>query len=240
MKTRAYQHAFLDEIYGAAGAALTHVTPATAHRLAVYREGLRARFEDGLVAAFPVVERLVGAAQFRRLSAAFAGAHRSASWDLNRALAAFAGFLAAHPALAARPYVAETARLEALLHEIRFVDDPAPLAAPPAPELQAAWRPAFTPTLRLFASAWDPVALHARPAFDERGAFSAEERPAWLLVYRRTDGTAAVEPLTRAQYWLQSGLLEGDSLAEASAVPGLTAADVAALMAVWSRENLLR
>lgn len=241
MTLRAYQEAFLADLYGGTGAAEPHVTGATAHRLPAYREGLRSRYEESLLAAFPAVERLVGHALFHRLCREFTQSHPSTTWDLGRVGVGFDGFLAAHPDLAGHPYVGETARLEQMLHEVFFIDDPLPPAhAPGANEIEA-WRPRFAPTLRLFESAWDVVALYGLPAYDE-GAPPVDVRaaPMHALVYRRSTGIAALRKLSAAQHRLQASLLAGATFGETLDDYALTQQDMAELTGLWAGERLLR
>ena len=240
MKLRAYQDDMLADLYGKTGAATPHVTLETLDRLAAYRDGLGARFEESLRAAFPSVERVLGHEMFHRLTREYAYAHPSTTWDLGRVGDAFAKFLAQHGELVRLPFVGELARLEQLLHEIFFLDDPQPPAAPPAADALAHWHPRFAPTVRLFASDWDVVTLHARSVDETPPDPLCVQRRTDALVFRRADGTSALRRLTAAQYALQEQVLTGVPFGEAIDVDNLTEQDVADLTGLWVAEKLLR
>lgn len=240
MKLAEYQRLFVASLYaGERNDAL--FTPDTRHRFDAYAGGLRARFEESLRAAFPVTERLVGHAFFHEAAAAYAVGAPSTTWDLGRVGEGFPGFLLGHPALAAHRYVGEVARLEAELHAIFFLRDDAPGAAFPASEAALAiWRPAFSPTLRVRRYAWPVLDLYERNEPPPEG-WSVAPAPEYVLLFRRTDGTAAARRLTAAQCALQEKLLTGATLTEAlELIDGLTEHDVSALSSLWVSERLLK
>ncbi len=95
-------------------------------RMNIYRRTREALHGEALAAAYPVVERLVGAAFFEALAQRYALAHPSRSGDLHRFGAALPEFLAADPHAACLAYLPDVARLEWAVHEAEVAPDPAP------------------------------------------------------------------------------------------------------------------
>jgi hypothetical protein len=86
-------------------------------RLGIYRDQLHATFARTLALAYPVIERLVGAAYFRHLAAEFQTAHPSRSGDLHHIGAPFAAFLQQRFNDGRYDYLSDVAALEWALQE---------------------------------------------------------------------------------------------------------------------------
>lgn len=83
----------------------------------VYRNNYLTRLVTSLQQTYPVVERLVGAAFFRRLARDFIAQEASYAADLNRYGKRFAAFIRTYPAARGLPYLGDVAALEWLVHE---------------------------------------------------------------------------------------------------------------------------
>lgn len=160
-------------------------------RFAVYRNNVAVSLTEVLRAAFPAIERLVGAAFFAAMAGEFLRRHPPRSRIMMLYGDEFAGFLSGFAPVAAYPYLPDVARLEQAMRESYHAADniavpPAILAATP----EATWlssRLTLAPALRLISSPWpihaiwqanlddgpDPVmraedVLILRPEFDPR------------------------------------------------------------------------
>ncbi|MEO8748065.1 MAG: DNA-binding domain-containing protein [Rhodanobacter sp.] len=81
-------------------------------RLSIYRHSCNEIQIAALRAAFPAVLALVGAAFFEQTARGYRHVHPSASGNLQRFGAGFAGYLASLPSLVGYPYLPDVARLE--------------------------------------------------------------------------------------------------------------------------------
>lgn len=156
--------------------------------LEVYRRNLRANWRRALAAAYPVCERLVGAAFFDECAARYAMAHPARSGDLNAHGEAFPAFVAAYPHAAGVPYLPDVARLEWAVHLAAHAADPRPfdaaaLAAVPhdlwpslrlAPQAGSAWVESEHPVV----SIWEAN----QPSRD--GSLDGAWRPEAAVVWR--------------------------------------------------------
>lgn len=93
----------------------------------VHRNNVVAGLVDALAAAFPALVRLLGAAYFAALGAAFVRARPPASAVLIEYGDEFAGFIEAFPPLAHLPWLGDVARLERLRTRAYHATDAAPL-----------------------------------------------------------------------------------------------------------------
>ena len=93
----------------------------------VHRNNVVAGLVDALAAAFPALVRLLGAAYFAALGAAFVRARPPASAVLIEYGDEFAGFIEAFPPLADLPWLGDVARLERLRTRAYHATDAAPL-----------------------------------------------------------------------------------------------------------------
>jgi len=94
-----------------------------AERFAVYRNNCFASLGDALAAVYPVVERLVGEPFFRQLARGYVRAYPPASGNVHDFGDRLAAFIAAEPALAPYPYMADVARLEWAWHRVYHAPD---------------------------------------------------------------------------------------------------------------------
>jgi hypothetical protein len=86
-------------------------------RLGIYRRQLHATFARTLALEFPVIERLVGAEYFQRLSSEFQAVHPSRSGNLHHIGAPFAAFLKQRFRGGPYDYFADVAELEWTIEE---------------------------------------------------------------------------------------------------------------------------
>lgn len=96
-------------------------------RLGVYRSNTLNSLTDVLTAAYPVIERIVGARFFRAAAAAFIEEHPPREPVLYRYGADFAGFLESFEPARTLSYLPHVARLEWARIESYFAPDAAPL-----------------------------------------------------------------------------------------------------------------
>ena len=127
-------------------------------RLAIYRGNAQANAIKALTAAFPIVQKIVGAEFFEGLAREFAKRSPSRSGDLNEFGAGFADFLSSFEHVRNLPYLPDVARMEWLLHRAHYAADggtvdPVALASI-APEQQTHLRFALHPAAGLIESAY--------------------------------------------------------------------------------------
>jgi putative DNA-binding protein len=194
--------------------------------LAAYRANAGAIAERALAGAFPTVAALVGAESFAALARDCWQQHPPVRGDLGEWGAALPDVITAQAALASEPYLADSARLDWLVHlAARAADGP---EAPPALEALAhdppeALRLVLRPGCALLASAW-PVGTiwHAHQPAQEPGgdrfaavrAAFAEERSEQVFI--RRDGFAVrIDALDEHAAAFSAAVLRGASLAVA-------------------------
>ena len=163
---------------------------AAARRFRVYRNNVRVALVEALAAAYPAVERIVGAEFFRRMAAAYAAERPATARTLNLYGGGFPGFVAEFAPARDLPYLADVARLERAVLESRHAADapaldPAALAALGAGLAAARFAP--HPAARLVRSAW-PVADIWRANADDAPADGA------LVLTGGRGGALAVRP----------------------------------------------
>jgi len=108
--------------------------PAMAGRFAIYRNNVHRGLGDALIAAYPVVAKLVGEDFFRAMAQGFFRAEQARTGSLALYGAGFAEFIDGFDAAASVPYLSDIARLERarleVLHEAdEVVLDAAALSA---------------------------------------------------------------------------------------------------------------
>lgn len=197
--------------------------------LAAYRSNAAAIAERALAGTYPTIAALVGEETFNRLARGLWQRHPPECGDLGEWGAALPVFIADQASLAAEPYLADSARLDWLVHRAaRAADD-----AEAAPALQALAEHApdalhlrLRAGCALLASAWPVAAVwlaHQRQqsthaASDERfaavrSAFAAGTRQT-AFVWR--DGfVVRVEALADDAAAFVGALLRGEALATA-------------------------
>ncbi|HVY05917.1 MAG TPA: DNA-binding domain-containing protein [Burkholderiales bacterium] len=163
---------------------------AVRRRFAIYRGNARATAAKALLAAYPVIGRLVGEEFFSGLAREYETRFPSASGDLNEFGGSFAAFLADFAPAREIPYLADVARLEWQVHSAHYAADapmfdPAALIALSAEE-QLALRPRLHPACRLIRSDYPLERIWAvnQPGFEGDLAVDFSRPPANVLVYR--------------------------------------------------------
>lgn len=196
-------------------------------RFAVYRNNVAVALIGAIEARFPALRRIVGEAFFTGLARAYVAAHPPRSPLMMTYGDDFPAFLAGIEALAAAPYAADVARLEAARTRAYHAADAEPLGA----EAFAAIDPAdlaglglrLHPSLEVVASAHPVVTLWAMNAGEMALApiddWSAEDavvvRPALEVHVRRLPKGGA-----RFLAALAAGATLADAAAAAATVPG--------------------
>ena len=202
---------------------LRHAPDATARGVAAYRGSAGAIAERALAAAYPTVAALVGAESFAALARDHWQQHAPERGDLAQWGGALPDFITACGALASEPYLADSARLDWLVHQAAgAADAPATVAAFAAlgehgPE---ALRFVLRPGCAVLGSAWPVAALwqaHQHSGDDRfaavRAAFAAghgEQAFVW-----RDDYAVRVDALDTASAAFTRAALGGASLAAA-------------------------
>ena len=202
---------------------LRQAPTAAAHGLGAYRGNAGAIAERALAGAYPTLAALVGEETFAALARDFWQRHAPERGDLGEWGAALPDFIAASVALASEPYLADSARLDWLVHRASRASD-AP-QAPPALEALADGaaenlRLLLRPGCALLSSAWPVAAIwqaHQRDGEDRfaevRAAFAAG-RGDNAFVWR--DGFAVrVDALDDASAAFTRSMHFGASLADA-------------------------
>ncbi|MDU8943414.1 HvfC/BufC N-terminal domain-containing protein [Ovoidimarina sediminis] len=132
-------------------------------RFDVYRNNMAVSLTEALETAFPVLRKLLGEENFRKVASVFLRAHPPASPLMMFYGDAMPGFLETFPPVAQWGYLPDVARLElALRHAYHAADstpiDPTCLQAL-APDQMMTARVALSPALRLVRSPWPIHAL---------------------------------------------------------------------------------
>jgi hypothetical protein len=207
------------------GVVADHIGPA--ERFASYRNNYEAGLAEVLAAAFPATSRLAGAANFRWAASRFALAHPPAEPRLLAYGADFPAWLGGFAPAAAKPWLAEVARLEWARNEALFAPDARPLKAEALtgvpPEQVPALRFTLHPSLRLVRSAYPihDLWLGEAEAAAVLAAGAAQSvlvlRPAWQVVQL---------PVARGDAALLAALGAGASLAEAAGAALAETADL--------------
>ncbi len=234
----------------AAVPALRESAARAARGLQAYRANAEAIADRALASAFATVRALVGERDFSRLAAEFLRAQPPQRGDLGEWGDGFAGWLAAHPALAPWPYLGDCARLDLALHRNERAAD-AVLDGASLARLEsvdpARLRLLLMPGTALVVSRWPIASIHAAHqlagaaagrAFEAvREAIAAARgervlvlRQGWRAVTRALDEVDAV--------WVQC-LLDGVDL-EAALQRAGEAFDFAAWLATALRESWLK
>jgi len=195
-----------------------------ARGLEAYRANAEAIAERALAAAFPTVQALVGADDFKRLAREFWHAQPPQRGELGAWGGAFAAWLQAHAAMAPWPYLADSARLDFALHCNERAADAALEGA--SLSLLGSADPArlrvrLMPGTALIRSAWPIAGIHrahqlegaeAEQAFEHaRDAIAAQRGEDAMVV--RQGWRAVVVPLQSADARWTDALLTGASLA---------------------------
>jgi hypothetical protein len=204
-------------------------------RLAVYRHHVLTSLTATLEAAFPSVCRLVDRRFFGWLADRFIRAHPPSGPCLVEYGAGFPDFVAAFPACAHLPWLADVARLEwAMSRAIHAPDaaalDPATLGRLAPVDLgQLVLR--LDPSCTLLASRWPVDAIRRAGLDDADGADAVDPDAGGVrLEIRRAGDDVALRPLPEGRFAFRQALAAGRTLE--GAVEGALAADPALDVAV--------
>jgi len=198
--------------------------------LAAYRANAGAIAERALASAFPTVAALVGDDSFAALARDFWQQHPPLRGDLGEWGAVEPGFIAASATLASEPYLADSARLDWLVHlASRAADDreDAPALDALATHAPDALRLTLRPGCAVLASAWPVASLwqaHQQQGGDRfdavRAAFAAGHSE---YAFVRRDGYAVrVDALAPDAAAFTRTVIDGAPLAAALDAAGKT------------------
>lgn len=156
-----------------------------AARLGIYADMYLARIRDVLCDEYPKTLAALGAAAFQAVIVDYLDACRPRDPSLREAGARLPTFLATHPGVADRPWIAELARLERTRLELFDGPDAETLTVSAlrgrAPERFAALSLRLIPSHALLSGRFDVAALWRA---DEPGAWSPSPAPSTVLVWR--------------------------------------------------------
>jgi hypothetical protein len=96
------------------------------HHLSIYRHNVTANLVNTLLAAYPLIVRLVGENCFRSAAKAYIEDYPSRSANLHDYGAYFSDYLATYPPVKNLPYLTEVATFEWICHTLHFAADPIP------------------------------------------------------------------------------------------------------------------
>lgn len=197
--------------------------------LGAYRANAAAIAERALAASHPTVAAMLGAEDFAALARALWRAAPPTRGDLAQWGAALPAFVEAERDLDPWPWLADCARLDAMVAACEAAADAATerdTLALLASEDPAALRLRLRPGVQLLASAWPIATLHAAHHDRAGGDGLAAARAALAagrgerVVVARDGWCARVTALDAPAFaWMQA-LLRGDPLAEALAAAG--------------------
>jgi hypothetical protein len=215
-------------------------------RFGIYRGNTMANAARAIGAAYPVIEKIVGAEFFAGLAKEYRSRIPAADGDLNEYGASFAAFLADFPSATKIPYLADVAQLEWLVHRARYAADPAPFdparLAAVSPEHQLQLRPRLHPACHLLHSD-HPIARIWEVHQDTfRGEFEVDfsRSPAHALVYRPRF-RVEVAQITDAEAAFLASSREGGTLETALAAAQARDAsfDLGRLLSEWVESSVI-
>ena len=183
-------------------------------RLAVYRHHVLTSLTAALEATFPVVCRLVDPRFFGWLADSSVRAQPPAGPCLFEYGADLAEFIAAFPACAQLPWLADVARLEWAMNAALHAPDAAPLepealrTLPPAALARLTLR--LDPSVRLLASRWpvDAIWRANQTGVDPAPTVDLDAGGAWLEI-RRRDDDVVLRALPPAVFAFRAALAAG-------------------------------
>ena len=161
--------------------------PAMAGRFAIYRNNVHRGLGDALIAAYPVVVKLVGEDFFRAMAQGFFRAEQARNGSLALYGAGFADFIDGFDAAASVPYLSDMARLERARLEVLHEADDTVLDAGALAALGddlAACRFVARSACRLVSSSFPIHAIWLRQQVDSTQAEPIVPRPENVLITR--------------------------------------------------------
>ncbi len=224
-RLRELQERFSEGIFDPQAASVTALIRANgltgARRLQVYRNNVFTGFTEALRAVYPVIERLTGEAFFEAIAHQYIRNTPNRVGNLHEFGDDFGGLLAAHPACAGFPYLADVARLEWAYHDAYHAADHAPLDLATLgrvdPEHYDTLVFALHPAVRLVSSRYPILRIWEvnQPDYPHEPVVDLDAGGARVLVYRR-DWDIEFRALEAAEYEFLSALEKGQSLGDAS------------------------
>ncbi|SDL62020.1 HvfC/BufC family peptide modification chaperone [Maricaulis salignorans] len=195
-------------------------TPAALRRMAVYRNNVVHGMIEVLRAAYPVVERLVGAGFFAPMAKAYWQAVPPTDPVMSHYGEAFADFIDGYAPSAGLVYLGDVARLDRAWLEAHHASDEPALDAGQlaglAPEALPQLAPRLHPSVHLCTSNWPAYAIW-RSNRDDAEPARVELRPApdHALVWRHR-GTVRHRALSSADHGFLAALAQGQTLQDAA------------------------
>jgi hypothetical protein len=192
-----------------------------AQRFDVYRNNVAVSLIEALAAKYPLIERLVGAEYFAALAGAFMRERMPAAPRLALYGEGFADFVEAFPPLAAWPYLADVARLEAARLAAYHAADAAALTARDFAAFDdlAGLRLALHPSLRVVVSRF-AVADIVEALEDERDLSGLDPDRAQTVVVARPAQETRIHRAPSGMAQFLNALARGETIADAAVAAG--------------------
>ena len=215
-------------------------------RFGIYRGNTRANAAKALGAAYPVIDKIVGAEFFSGLAREYKSRFPSVNGDLNEYGASFPAFLADFPPAVEMPYLADVARLEWQVHRAHYAADSAPfdparLASVP-PERQLQLRPRPHPACHIQHSAYPLARLWQVHQDTFTGEFEVDfsRGPTHVLVFRPRFRVEVVQ-IGDAEAAFLAAALEGETLETALAAAQARDAsfDLGRSLSEWVKSSVI-
>ncbi|MBN3760632.1 DNA-binding domain-containing protein [Burkholderia sp. Ac-20365] len=193
---------------------------ATQERLAVYIGNTYHNLREALRAVYPVVDRLVGEQFFDYAANRYIRDHPSQSGDIQRFGESFPAFLGSFPPAISLRYLADTATLEWLVHEVFHAADHAPLPLSELSSLAGAECSTLSlklhPACRLFASAFPVLRIWEvnQPESPGNERVDAKAGGDQLLVHR-VGFAVDIQALPGSEFAMLTALHEGQTVDDA-------------------------
>jgi hypothetical protein len=206
---------------GDAQIVLPHLaSAASASRIAVYRNTVVRGAIDALRAAYPAVERLVGADFFSPMAKAYWATHPPREPSLSLYGAGFADFIRSYGPASSLPWLADVARHDRAWLEAHHAKEHAILGAAAAaahdPESLANLAPGLHPSVRLLMSGWPACEIWRRNRFEsEPASLMAVPGASFAIIWRRR-GEVRHCALDAAGYAFLLALGDGHMIGEAA------------------------
>ncbi len=193
-------------------------------RLAIYRRNFVGSLIEVLRTAYPVSERIVGAALFAEAAGRFATTYPPTEPVLSRYGQGFADFLAGVPATDAIPYLPDTARLEWARIDAYFSKDEARLDAETLRDMEpeAAARLTFTPhsSTRIVRSDYPIHRIWSVNQPEQKSISAVEFSSPESVLITRPGNTVWMRCMSPAEHHVLQALFDGQSLGSvAQALP---------------------
>ncbi len=208
-------------------------------RFGVYRNNVTASLVRVLQAAFPVVEKLVGAAFFQAMAIEFLRKHPPQTRLMMLYGADFPSFLDSFPPVATLPYLPDVARLEQAIRESYHSADAKPIApqvlAGLSEEAFLSAKLVLAPSLRLIRSHWPFLSIWA---VNRDGGSLGHSKPEDLVILRAEFDPKPL-PLSPGAASILTAILGGQPLGLA-AQASTDEADLPALLTLLITHNALQ